>query len=96
VGHEVNASADGNTELSEWEEEGGKVIGKDCGNGGASDATPGSSDADGAEFGKVIRIFMKCKDAAGGEQGCDLWWDVVIRNKSDNGQEGLEVGGVTS
>jgi hypothetical protein len=48
VEHKVDAATNGDAKLAFREEEGCKIIGKKGGDDGASDATPGSTDADGA------------------------------------------------
>jgi hypothetical protein len=94
VGHEVDAAADSNTELSEREKEGGKVVGKDGGNCGTNNSAPCGAKSYRAEFDEVIRIFVECQEAARGKQRCNFRRDGIINDKADHGKEGVEIGGV--
>ena len=59
MGHEINAAADGNTKLANREQEGGEIIGKNGGDEGADYAAPCCSNSNGAEFCKVVRVFVE-------------------------------------
>jgi len=81
VNEEVKATSDGKAELAFGEEKCSEGIGIHLGKDGASEAAPDSADADGAEFVRVVGVFVEGEESTKGQILSKLRRDVVVHCK---------------
>jgi hypothetical protein len=91
---EVEASSDGKAEgvLAFREEKFGEGVSVVDGQDGARKAMPGSTNADGAEFVKVVFIFVESEKVAEGKWCGNTGWYVIVEEQTEDFGKGSEAG----